>query len=159
MKLQIKVKRHNNVPLPHFIEQGDWVDLTAAEDCKINRKSGYTSFSLGVSMELPEGYEAILAPRSSTPKKFGFLVPNSFGIIDNSYCGDNDIWRMTAYCIRQGGTTIKYGDRVAQFRIQLSQRATLWQKLKWLFTSKIEFVEVDHLEGLDRGGFGTTGHK
>ena len=159
MKVQIKVKTHNNVPIPHFIDKGDWVDLIAAEDCKINRKGGYTAFSLGVSMELPEGYEAILAPRSSTPKKFGFLVPNSFGIIDNSYCGDNDIWRMTAYCIRQGGTTIKYGDRVAQFRIQLSQRATLWQKLKWLFTSKIEFVEVDHLEGLDRGGFGTTGHK
>jgi dUTPase len=65
---------------------------------------------------------------------------------------------MTAYCIRQGGTQIKYGDRVAQFRIQLSQRASIWQKLKWLFTSEIEFVQVKHLGNEDRGGFGSTGH-
>ena len=142
MKLQIKVKRHNNVPLPHFIEQGDWVDLTAAEDCKINRKSGYTSFSLGVSMELPEGYEAILAPRSSTPKKFGFLVPNSFGVIDNSYCGDNDVWMFPALATRD--VLIEKNSRICQFRIQKKM-------------DDVSFYTVDTLGNENRGGFGSSG--
>lgn len=159
MKLKIKVKRYNNVPLPKVIDNGDWVDLVSAEKLKIDHKGGYSMFSLGIAMQLPDGFEAILAPRSSTPKKFGIMVPNSFGIIDNSYCGNEDIWKMTAYCIRQGGTTIEYGDRIAQFRIQLSQKATIWQKLKWLFSSGIEFVEVDNLNNPNRDGFGSTGHK
>ena len=73
------------MPLPKVIEKGEWVDLTSAEDLHIDHKGGYAMFSLGVAMQLPDGYEAILAPRSSTPKKFGIMVPNSFGIIDNSY--------------------------------------------------------------------------
>ena len=157
MKLKIKVKRHNNVPLPKVIEKGEWVDLTAAEDLHIDHKGGYAMFSLGVAMQLPDGYEAILAPRSSTPKKFGIMVPNSFGIIDNSYNANDDIWKMTAYCIKQGGTDIHCGDRVAQFRIQLSQKATVWQKIKWLFSSGIEFVDVEDLHNEARGGFGSTG--
>ena len=159
MKLKIKVKRYNEVPLPKIIEKGDWVDLVAAEDLHIDHKGGYAMFSLGVAMQLPDGFEAILAPRSSTPKKFGIMVPNSFGIIDNSYSGNEDVWRMTAYCIKQGGTDIKYGDRVAQFRIQLSQKATIWQKIKWLFSSGIEFVDVDCLDNPNRDGFGSTGYK
>lgn len=157
MKLKIKIKRHNNVPLPKVIDKGEWVDLVAAEGLHIDHKGGYAAFSLGVSMQLPDGFEAILAPRSSTPSKFGIMVPNSFGIIDNSYNSNEDIWKMTAYCIRQGGTTIEYGDRVAQFRIQLSQKATVWQKLKWLFSSGIEFVDVQDLHNRTRGGFGSTG--
>lgn len=148
---------HNNLPLPKIIDKGEWVDLAAAENVHIDHKGGYTLFSLGVSMQLPDGFEAILAPRSSTPGKFGIMVPNSFGVIDNSYSGNFDIWKMTAYCIKQGGTDIHYGDRVAQFRIQLSQKATFWQKLKWFFSNGIEIVEVDNLEGPDRGGFGSTG--
>lgn len=158
MKLKIKIKRHSGVPLPTIIDKGDWVDLYAAEDVTIKHKGGYTLFSLGVSMELPEGFEAIVAPRSSTPKKFGIMMPNSIGIIDHSYCGNEDIWKMTAYCIKQGGTTINFCDRIAQFRIQLSQRATVWQKIKWLFTSGIEFVEIDDLGNESRGGFGSTGN-
>lgn len=157
MKLKIKIKRYNDVPVPKVIERGDWVDLTAAEDLHIDHKGGYARFSLGVAMQLPDGYEAILAPRSSTPKKFGIMVPNSFGIIDNSYNSNDDIWKMTAYCIKQGGTDIHCGDRVAQFRIQLSQKATMWQKIKWLFSSGIEFVDVEDLHNEARGGFGSTG--
>lgn len=158
MKLKIFVKRHCNVPLPKVISKGDWVDLCSADKVHIDHKGGYTAFSLGVSMKLPSGFEAILAPRSSTPQKFGIMVPNSIGIIDNSYCGNDDVWKMTAYCIKQGGTDILYGDRIAQFRIQLSQKATFWQKLKWLFSNGIEFIEVDDLKEPNRGGFGSTGH-
>ena len=157
--LQIKIKRHNDNPLPKIIKVGDWIDLYAAEDVEIPYKGKVHYISLGVSMKLPDGYEAILAPRSSTPKKFGFIVPNSFGVIDNSYSGTNDVWKMTAFCIKPGGASIKCGDRIAQFRIQLSQKATVWQKLKWLFTSSIKLVEVDYLNPLDRGGFGSTGTK
>lgn len=157
MRLKIKIKRCNDVPIPKVIECGDWIDLVAAENVHINHKGGYTEFSLGIAMQLPDGYEAILAPRSSTPKKFGIIIPNSFGVIDSSYKGNKDDWKMIAYCIRQGGTDIPYGERVAQFRIQLSQKATVWQKIKWLFSSGIEFVEVNDLENESRGGIGMTG--
>jgi dUTP pyrophosphatase len=94
-------------------------------------------------MELPEGYEAYLAPRSSTPTKFHIQCANSFGIIDNSYAGDNDIWCFRALALED--TVIKRNDRIAQFRIQKRQ-------------PDIEFVEVEHLEKEDRGGLGSTGN-
>ena len=156
MKLKIQIKRHDDIPLPIIINKGDWVDLCSAEDVYIKHKGGYTLFSLGISMKLPEGFEAILAPRSSTPGKFGSMVPNSIGVIDNTYSGNDDIWKMTAYCIKQGGTYIRKGDRIAQFRIQLSQKATFWQKLKWFLSNGIEIVEVDNLDDVNRGGFGST---
>ena len=178
----IKVLEKTIGCMPQQFEKGDWIDLTLAETVTLkcpqahkmhirnkNKQEVPTErtrdvvfdiklLPLGVAMEIPEGYEAHLLPRSGSFKKYGIIQTNSMGIIDNSYSGDNDIWRMTAYCIRQGGTTIKYGDRVAQFRIQLSQKATVWQKIKWLFTSGIEFVKVDHLSNPERGGFGSTGH-
>ena len=108
-------------------------------------------------MEIPEGYEAIILPRSSTFSKYGIIMTNSAGVIDSSYCGDTDEWRFPAVAFRH--SSINVGDRICQFRIQLSQKATVWQKIKWLFSSKIEFVEVEHLGNADRGGFGTTGIK
>ena len=160
MKLKIKIKKlYKDLPMPKVLDVGDWIDLYAAENVTIQHKGGSVYVSLGVAMQLPEGYEAIVAPRSSTPKKFGFTVPNSIGVIDNSYCSNDDIWKCPAYCIKNGGTTIHFGDRICQFRVQLSQKATVWQKIKWLFTSGIEFVEVQTLEGKTRGGFGSTGTK
>ena len=95
-------------------------------------------------MELPKGYEAHVVPRSSTFKTWGIIQTNSMGVIDESYCGDNDIWRMPAYATRD--TIIHKNDRICQFRIINNQ-------------PKIEFEEVEHLEGVDRGGFGSTGVK
>ena len=93
-------------------------------------------------MELPKGYEAHVVPRSSTFKNFGILQSNSCGIIDCSYCGENDIWKMPVYAVRD--TEIHVNDRIAQFRIMENQ-------------PRILFEEVEHMEGQDRGGFGSTG--
>lgn len=174
MKLKIKVKEITEGCMPEINPKGDWIDLRAAEDLKftfskiayIDSKDNnkiYMQVSnnelfkmpLGVAMELPKGFEAVVAPRSSTPFKFNFTVPNSFGVIDNSYNGDTDEWKCTINPISD--IDIKKGDRICQFRIQLSQKATIWQKLKWLFSSGVKLDKVDNLNNNDRGGFGTSG--
>ena len=106
---------------------------------------------------MPDGFEAIIAPRSSLFKTFGVTVPNSIGIIDNLYKGDNDVWGLPLLAFRK--TVIPKGTRVAQFRIQLSQKATWKQKVKWLMSSSIKIKKVKTLEGKSRGGFGSTGIK
>jgi len=135
--------------------------------------------SLGVAMQLPAGYEAHVLPRSSSYKNFGVVLGNSMGIIDGSYCGPNDIWKFNAIALKP--CTIKgprpateedykneeltivngwvQGDRICQFRIQLSQKATVWQKIKWLFTSGVEIQVVNSLSNANRGGIGSTGIK
>ncbi|MDO5361959.1 MAG: deoxyuridine 5'-triphosphate nucleotidohydrolase [Eubacteriales bacterium] len=139
----IDVKYHADIAHLEKIEQGDWIDLRSAEDVILNF-GDYKMISLGVAMQLPEGYEAHVAPRSSTFKNFGIILVNGIGIIDNSYCGDDDIWRFPALCLKQEGTVIKKGDRIAQFRIVKKQ-------------PDIRFKEVEHLEGTNRGGIGSTG--
>ena len=121
--------------------QGDWIDLRAAEDVEL--KAGeFRYIRLGVGMILPEGYEAHVAPRSSTFKNFGILVANSVGVVDNSYCGDQDEWRTPAYAVRD--TKIRKNDRIVQFRIVEKQ-------------PELDFVPVEHLREQSRGGFGSTG--
>lgn len=177
MKLKVKVKRINkNLELPKIIDKGDWIDLRATETVTLKAPQAGTlkrrkangveesyrdvTFStsligLGVAMQLPAGFEAIVLPRSGTFKNFGVIVANSEGVIDQPYCGDNDEWKFNAIAFKD--TTINEGERICQFRIQLSQKATFWQKLKWLFSSGIEIVEVDSLGEVNRGGFSTTG--
>lgn len=140
---QIKIIYHNqNIDKIVNIEnKSDWYDLRAAETVEM-RAGDYKLISLGVSMKLPEGYEAHVAPRSSTFKNFGVLQTNSFGIIDNSYSGTNDIWRFPALAMRD--TVIHEGDRICQFRIVKKQ-------------PQIEFIEVNELDETDRGGIGSTG--
>jgi dUTP pyrophosphatase len=140
--MQIKIKYHvEGLKKIEAIEKGDWIDLRAAET--VSLKQGELKYiSLGVSMKLPEGYEAQVAPRSSTFKNWGILQANSLGIIDNSYSGTNDIWKFPAYATRD--TVIELNDRICQFR--------LVEKMP-----EIEFVEADKLDNNDRGGFGTTG--
>lgn len=139
--MKIKVKYHTDILPLEMNEKGDWVDLRAAEDMKL--WGGYYYYiPLGISVELPEGYEAHVAPRSSTFKNWGIIQTNSVGVIDNSYCGDNDIWMMPVYATRF--TEIKKNDRVCQFRIVEKQ-------------PHLEFETVDHLGNEDRGGFGSTG--
>ena len=122
-------------------KKADCIDLQISKT--INLKAGESAIiPLGVSIELPEGYEALLCPRSSTFKNWGIIQTNSTGIIDETYCGDNDIWGMPVYATRD--TTIQFNDRIAQFRIIEHQ-------------PKLEFVEVENLGNNDRGGFGSTG--
>jgi dUTP pyrophosphatase len=174
--MKIKVKEITKGCAFEATKKGDWIDLRAAEDLttgypqvssrkRITVDGVTTSYRdlkienylipLGIAMELPKGYEAIMAPRSSSFKTWGITEANSFGVIDNSYCGDNDEWKLPILAFKP--STINKGDRVCQFRIQLSQKATIWQKIKWLFTNKIEFVWVDSLGNDDRSGFGSTG--
>ena len=140
--LDIKVKYHS-VLLPKLrkIDNGDWVDLYCASKTKF--KAGeFKLISLGVSVDIPEGYEMHIAPRSSTFKTWGILQANSIGIIDNSYCGDNDILMLPALAMRD--TTIEFGDKICHFRLVKQQ-------------DKINFIEVDSLGNADRGGIGSTG--
>lgn len=178
MKLKIKIKRLKNengepiVSFPKIIKKGDWVDLFTAKEFVLNAPQAGTLkgaevkhrdvtnevvyIPLGIAVKLPDGFEAIMAPRSSTAKKLGIMAANSIGIIDQAYCGEDDQWMFPAITLRK--TSIAANTRICQFRIQLSQKATICQKLKWLFTSGIEVVEVDSLEGENRGGLGSTGN-
>lgn len=158
MKATIKIKVARDLNIPTVIAKGDWIDLRSDEDVTFNALevgNVIKYISLGVAIELPEGYEAVIAPRSSTPKNYGIIMSNSIGVIDNSYCGDNDIWKFPALAYKE--TTIHKNDRIAQFRIQLSQKATIWQKIKWLFTSGVKIQIVQSLSNNNRGGFGSTG--
>ncbi len=177
MKLKIKIKRFKNekgeplVSFPKIIKKGDWVDLMAAKECILEAPqagtlkgneakhrdvvSDVSYIPLGVAMKLPEGYEAIMASRSSAPKKMGIMMANGIGVVDQSYCGDDDQWHFPAVTLRK--TSIAQNTRLCQFRIQLSQKATIWQRIKWLFVSGIELEEVQALGNENREGLGSTG--
>ncbi|AEB23812.1 MULTISPECIES: dUTP diphosphatase [Bacillus] len=144
MTLQIKIKYSDDTQTRiSKIEQGDWIDLRAAEDITI-KKDEFKLIPLGVAMELPEGYEAHVVPRSSTYKHFGIIQTNSMGVIDESYKGDNDFWFFPAYALRD--TDISKGERICQFRIMKKM-------------PQVELIEVDNLGNKDRGGLGSTGTK
>lgn len=127
--------------LTYIDGKSDWIDLRASETVTLE-KGEFKLIPLGVAMELPKGYEAHVVPRSSTFKTYGILQVNSCGIIDGSYCGDQDMWRMPVYATRD--TTIRKNDRICQFRIVENQ-------------PNIEFCQVAFLENESRGGFGSTG--
>ena len=137
--------QYHNPELEHIekLTVGDWIDLRAAET--VSLKAGeFRIIPLGVSMRLPDGYEAHIVPRSSTFKKWGIIQVNHMGVIDNSYSGPDDIWGMPVLAMRD--TTINLNDRICQFRIIERMPA-------------VEIVEVEQLEGKNRGGFGSTGSK
>lgn len=138
----LKVKYiDQDMPKITSIDKGDWIDLYTLDNVYITK--GFSELiSLGVIIKLPEGYEAILAPRSSTFKKFGIIQTNSIGVIDNSYCGPDDVWKMSVYGTRDAFIP-KY-TRIAQFRIIKNQ-------------PDLSIVEIDEVNGESRGGFGSTG--
>ncbi len=140
--MTIRIVYHNkNLKKLESIRVGDWIDLRAAETVAL--KAGESRYiSLGVSMKLPAGYEAHVAPRSSTFKTWGILQTNSVGVVDNSFSGTNDVWRYPVYATRD--TVIEENDRICQFRIVERM-------------PEIEFVETDALDEENRGGFGSTG--
>ena len=127
--------------LDYIDGKSDWIDLRGSEEV-VFQKGDFKLIPFGVAMQLPKGYEAHVVPRSSTFKNFGLLQVNSMGVIDGSYCGDEDMWRMPVYATRD--TVVHVGDRVAQFRIMENQ-------------PQIIFEETEHLGNSNRGGFGTTG--
>ena len=140
---EIKVKYyHDDMEELCYVDgKSDWIDLRIAEE--VTLKAGeFRLIPLGIAVALPAGYEAHIAPRSSTFKNYGILQTNSMGVVDGSYCGDNDMWRMPVYATRD--VTIEKNARICQFRIMANQ-------------PKLNFVKVERLEGADRGGFGSTG--
>ena len=142
---EIKIKYLNDeiTRLEYIDGKSDWIDLRAAEEIEL--KAGeFKLIHLGVAMQLPEGYEAHIVPRSSTFKKWGIIQTNHCGIVDNSYCGPNDWWRMPVFALRD--TKIEVNDRICQFRIQKNQPTLV-------------FNEVEEMEANNRGGFGSTGTK
>lgn len=139
--MKIKVKYLADIDHLQKIHVGDWIDLRCAEDTYL-AEGAYKLIPLGVAMELPSGYEALCAPRSSTFKNYGILLANSIGIIDETYKGDNDQWHFPAYATRP--TFIPKNERICQFRIIKHQ-------------PDIEFEEVEHLGNNNRGGIGSTG--
>lgn len=151
---KIRIKYHDNeLTRLEKISIGDFIDLRSAEDVFIPLNE-YKLISLGISMQLPDGYFAEVVPRSSTFKNYGIIMTNSVGIIDESYCGTNDIWRFPAFCAKAktvnedgvSGTKIYKDDRICQFRIVRKM-------------PEIEFEEVDMLNNPDRKGIGSTGVK
>lgn len=138
--MEIKINTHGGpVPVVH----GEWIDLYTAEDVYL-KQFEFKIISLGVSMKMPEGYYAHIVPRSSAFKNFGVLMTNSMGVIENDYSGDGDIWGFPALAMRE--TIIPRGTRLCQFRLFKS-------------AEPVEFVQVEHLDDPDRGGFGSTGTK
>lgn len=129
--------------LEYIDGKSDWIDLRASETVEL-KEGEFKLIPLGVAMELPAGYEAHLVPRSSTFKNYGILQTNSCGIVDGSYCGDEDMWRMPVYATRD--TVIHENDRICQFRIVENQ-------------PRVTFEEVVSLDNESRGGFGSTGRQ
>lgn len=140
-KLKIKYHVKELEKLRYIDGKSDWIDLRVAEN--VSMKQGeYRLISMGISVEIPKGYEMLIVPRSSAYKNFGVLQTNAMGVVDESFCGDNDIIHMPILAMRD--TEIHINDRIGQFRLMPHQ-------------PEVHFIEVDHLDNEDRGGFGTTG--
>lgn len=139
--MKIKIKYFTDMKPIEKIQKGDWIDLRCAEDITLFRDD-FKLLKLGVAMQLPEGYEAHVVPRSSTFKKWGIIQANHFGVIDEFYCGDDDQWRFPAYATKF--CRIFKNDRICQFRIEKKM-------------PKVKFEVVKKLNNKNRGGFGSTG--
>lgn len=143
MEIEVKYFSDQISKLEYIEGKSDWIDLRSAVDITL-KKGEFALIPLGIGIRLPKGYEAHIVPRSSTFKKFGLLQTNSQGVIDETYCRDGDQWMMPVLAIRD--TTIHINDRICQFRIMEHQPA-------------LTFRQVEHLDEVSRGGFGSTGVK
>ena len=146
--MEVRIKYFDGATKIKKIEKGNWIDVYARKDVfvELNQRA---MIPLGFALELPKGFEAHLAPRSSTFKTWGIIQTNSVGIIDDTYIGDNDEWHMPVFCLQEKdekGTLIKKGDKIAQFRIMEVM-------------PNFDFVEVESFGNEDRGGFGSTESK
>lgn len=141
MSETIKIKYIRDIEPIQKINTGDFIDLRCAERTVL-KAGDFRLIPLGIAMQLPPGYEAIVVPRSSTFKRYGIIQANSIGVIDETYCGEKDEWCFPAYATKQ--TIIEKNDRICQFRIQRHQ-------------PDIDFEITETLTGESRGGFGSTG--
>ena len=148
--MKIRIRYFDGATKLKKIDKGNWIDVYSRKDIFVEQGER-EMIPLGFALELPEGYEGHLAPRSSTFKTWGIIQTNSVGVVDDTYIGDNDEWHMPVYCLEPKdefgyGTWIRQGDKIGQFRIMEVQ-------------PDFELVEVDSFGNEDRGGFGTTGTK
>ncbi len=134
---------HKELKKLERIQIGNWIDLRVAEKQIVLKKDEFKLIPLGIAVQLPEGFEAHIVPRSSTFKNFGIIQTNHMGIIDNSYCGNNDQWFFPALCLRDI-SIINFNERICQFRIMPIQ-------------PELQFIELNDFSSEDRGGFGSTG--
>jgi dUTP pyrophosphatase len=145
-EMKIRIKYFEGATKLKKISKGNWIDVYASKDIfvPLNERA---MVPLGFALELPQGWEGHLAPRSSTFKTWGIIQTNSVGVVDDTYIGDNDQWHMPVYCLQakhDNGTWIRTGDKIGQFRIMEVM-------------PEIQFDEVESFGNCDRGGFGTTG--
>ncbi|MBQ5695570.1 MAG: deoxyuridine 5'-triphosphate nucleotidohydrolase [Clostridium sp.] len=146
--MKMKIKYFEGATKLKKISKGNWIDVYASKDVFVPLNDR-AMIPLGFALELPKGWEGHLAPRSSTFKTWGIIQTNSVGVVDDTYIGDNDQWHMPVYCLdskNEGGTWIKKGDKIGQFRIMEVM-------------PEIEFEEVEVFNNSDRGGFGSTGER
>lgn len=150
--MKLRIKYFEGATRLQKIAKGNWIDVYANKDVFI-KVGDRAMVPLGFALELPQGWEGHLAPRSSTFKTWGIIQTNSIGVVDDTYIGDNDQWHMPVFCLQgkhieveEQGTWIRKGDKIGQFRIMEVM-------------PEIEFEEVDTFGNSDRGGFGTTGVK
>lgn len=145
-EMKIRIKYFEGATKLKKISKGNWIDVYASKDIfvPLNERA---MVPLGFALELPQGWEGHLAPRSSTFKTWGIIQTNSVGVVDDTYIGDNDQWHMPVYCLQakhDNGTWIRTGNKIGQFRIMEVM-------------PEIQFDEVESFGNCDRGGFGTTG--
>ena len=146
--MKMEIKYFEGATKLKKISKGNWIDVYASKDVFVPLNDR-AMIPLGFALELPKGWEGHLAPRSSTFKTWGIIQTNSVGVVDDTYIGDNDQWHMPVYCLdskNEGGTWIKKGDKIGQFRIMEVM-------------PEIEFEEVEVFNNSDRGGFGSTGER
>ena len=143
MEKTIRIKYHTDQieKLRYIDGKSDWIDLRSAEDVEM-KKGDFRMIRLGVSVQLPKGYEMLIAARSSTFRNYGLIQTNAVRIVDESYCADED--ELMWPCLATRDTQIRVNDRLGQFRI-LEHQPT------------IIFEETEHLDNASRGGFGSTG--
>ena len=154
--MKVRIKYFDGATKLEKIAKGNWIDVYARKDIfvPVNERA---MIPLGFALELPQGYEGHLAPRSSTFKSWGLIQTNSVGVVDDTYIGDNDEWHMPVYCLTskcrdtidgktKNGTWVRKGDKIGQMRLMEVQ-------------PDFEFVEVDYFGNADRGGFGSTGER
>ena len=159
-KMKMRIKYFDGATKMEKIAKGNWIDVYSNADIFVP-VGERAMIPLGFALELPQGWEGHLAPRSSTFKSWGIIQTNHVGVVDDTYIGDNDQWHMPVYCLTANckvneneiptvdgrqGVWIRKGDKIGQFRIMEVM-------------PEIEFDEVESFGNADRGGFGTTGVK
>jgi dUTP pyrophosphatase len=144
MGVQVLITRLDpDLPLPHYSKGGDaGADIVSRIDFEL-APGERALVPTGISIALPDGYVALVHPRSGLAIKHGVTMVNAPGTVDAGYRGELQVILINHD--RQESVSFKRGDRIAQLVIQAVERA--------------EFIEVASLPGSERaaGGFGSTG--